>query len=239
MVEQLDIPVPTPELAAPPSGTPFLRDCLRLEFVAIMLATIAPGLVLAALSYSSTGSGINAETLFAGAFMQAGWCLLLWFLLSRREAFDWNLPRSGVEWLKEVGWGLLLLVCLFVATIIVAIVAHDLGLHGHPGPWAQPLRDPYTRLMFCLVVPLAALYEELLFRVYLQSRLSRFLPRHPALVALIGACLFAAVHDYSAPATLALLASGLILATSYQRNRRIPRLVIAHALLNLSLVAMR
>jgi membrane protease YdiL (CAAX protease family) len=55
---------------------------------------------------------------------------------------------------------------------------------------------------------------------------------------LLSACLFAAVHGYSLPGTLAVLSSGLILATSYQRNRRLPRLVIAHALLNLLLVAL-
>jgi membrane protease YdiL (CAAX protease family) len=231
-------PAPIPAPAAPSSTPPFARDHLRLEFAAVLLATMGPGLALAALRYSSTGSGINAATLFAEGFMLAGWCLLVWFLLSRREAFDWNLPRSTVEWLKEVGWGLVLLVCLLAATLAVGALAQGLGLHGHAGPWSQPLSDPSTRLMFCLLVPLAALHEELLFRVYLQSRLTRFLTGRPAVVVLIGACLFATVHDYSVPGTLSVLAAGLILATSYQRNRRIPRLVIAHALLNLLLVVL-
>ena len=240
MIEQHEVPAPVaiPRPVEPPSPAPFDRDHLGLEFAAVLLATIAPNLVLAVLRFSGAHAGISAETLFAEAFMQAGWCLLLWYLLSRREAFGWNLPVSAGQWFKEVGWGLLLMVCLLVGTIAVGAVMHALGVHGSPGPWSQPLRDPSTKLVFCLLVPLAALNEELLFRVYVQSRLTRLLRGRPALVVLIGAGLFAVVHDYSLPGTMAVFVSGLIFAVSYQRNRRIPRLVIAHALLNLVLVAL-
>jgi len=46
--------------------------------------------------------------LAATAVRDIGFALLAWVLLVRHEAFDWRLPRTGGEWGKELGWGIIL-----------------------------------------------------------------------------------------------------------------------------------
>jgi membrane protease YdiL (CAAX protease family) len=100
---------------------------------------------------------------------------------------------------------------------------------GSEGAW------PTTAAVaaFCLITPIIGLGEELLFRVYVQTRLTQVLRGQRVLPVFICAVLFALVHGYGAYHAFQVGAFGLVLGISYQANGKIPRLVIAHTLNNL------
>ena len=84
-----------------------------------------------------------------------------------------------------------------------------------------------------MITPLSAMYQELVCRVYIQSRLTQILRGHAILVVLISSYLFAAIHGYAPLQLIDVFVAGLILGASYQLNGKIPRLVIAHATNNI------
>jgi hypothetical protein len=84
-----------------------------------------------------------------------------------------------------------------------------------------------------VLAPLSAMYQELVCRVYMQSRLTQILRGHSISVVLISSCLFAGIHNYAPLQSINVFVAGLILGASYQLNGKIPRLVIAHAANNI------
>src|SRR5262249_53730829 len=148
-------------------------------------------------------------------------------LLNHGRSFRWNLPRSEMQWVGEILWGVVIyLVSLFVAHQFRRGAAW-IGLESHASPWRSVYENPRAALAFHLTDPISALYQEILFRVYAQTRLSRILGRWSACSVLIGAGLYAASHD-SAQARVAMFGVGLVFGTAYQVSRKVPRLVFAH-----------
>jgi membrane protease YdiL (CAAX protease family) len=96
-------------------------------------------------------------------------------------------------------------------------------------------------LAFQVLAPLSATYEELVCRVYMESRLTQILRGRseradlPAniLVVLICSGLFAAMHGYGPVGSIGVFVAGVVYGVSYQLNGKIPRLVIAHAANNM------
>jgi membrane protease YdiL (CAAX protease family) len=213
------------------NGSVRRRDHL-LEFLGMFMVLFAGSMLLFAVGYELSDGTITVQWLVANALTDLGFCLLVPVLLTRGESFDWKLPWTGRGWAKEFGWGLLLLIVIYVGDALVAQAFSPLGL-DYSTHWDNPLAKPATLVTFCILLPIVGLSEELLFRVYVQTRLTQIMRGRRTLPVLVGAVLFAAVHGYPLAGTLSVLVMGLVLGFSYQINGKIPRLVIAHTMNNL------
>jgi membrane protease YdiL (CAAX protease family) len=104
---------------------------------------------------------------------------------------------------------------------------------SNPTFWVEAMRHHNTWLAVQFLGPLSAMRQELLYRVYMQSRLTQILRGHAVLIVLTSAWLFGATHNYPLLQSIGVFVAGLIYGASYQLNGKIPRLVIAHAANNL------
>lgn len=201
-----------------------------VELLGVFLAVCAADLFLSLMGYGVSGSSITVPLLVADMIMRIGWCILLPLLLTRRQAFDWKLPKSGSDWGKEFGWGFLLFLAMVGLSIVIGYIVTLLNIGGSPTHWEQPMKNHAIVATLLLFLPVVGLHEELLFRVYFQTRLTQVLRGSRVLPVVIGALLFAFMHGYPLDGTLMMIAIGGVLGTSYQANGKIPRLVVAHVL---------
>jgi membrane protease YdiL (CAAX protease family) len=208
------------------------RYCL-LELLGVFLTLFAAELVFRAATGWVLEGEIGIPSILATGLTNVGYCLLIWILLTRRETFDWRLPFAAVKWAQELGWALLLLLAISGCAIALALIIFPLSSGCSTPLRAISTETSATLAVLCLSLPIVSLGEELLFRVYVQTRLTRILGGRKVLPVILGAVLFAAVHGYPWTGTLVVGVIGLVLGVSYQANGKIPRLVIAHTLWNL------
>src|ERR1700736_3955563 len=236
---QIDV-APALVTAAPPSEgnpgslgekarpQPLVPFNVFLETLGVALAVFGYRILLDLLGPASKAT-VTTHGLVASSLSDLGWILLVVCLLNRSGSFQWQLPGSKKAWLMEFGWGAVLLVSGMFAKIIVILIGTKMHLASSPTVWGEAFRNHSTWLAFQVLAPLSATYEELVCRVYMQSRLTQILRGHSILVVLIGSWLFAAVHGYAPLGSINLFVAGLIYGASYQLNGKIPRLVLAHA----------
>jgi membrane protease YdiL (CAAX protease family) len=212
-----------------------------LETLGVTLAFFGGRILLDWLGPESK-SVVTTHGLVASSLSDLGWILLVVCLLNRSGRFQWQLPKSKKAWLIEFGWGAVLLVISILGRIVVTGIGRELHVAASPEQWVEVLRHHNTWVAFQVITPLSATYQELVCRVYMQSRLTQILREHsseradlPAniLVVLICSWLFAALHGYALLGSINVFVAGLILGGSYQLNGKIPRLVIAHAANNM------
>jgi membrane protease YdiL (CAAX protease family) len=201
---------------------------LTTETLAIFVITCGYPLLWNSL-YDESAS-LTVGDLISYAVWDLGWVLLLCALMTRDRTFAWNLPATRTQWLAEVAWGVALFFVGALANELFADLARSRGLESAPPPWEEWLKDPDVRLAFLFAMPLAVLHEELLFRVYLQTRLTRFARGWSLVTVPFIAFWFAMTHDYAPVETAAVFGFGLVLGISYQVSRSVPRVVIAHAI---------
>jgi membrane protease YdiL (CAAX protease family) len=214
---------------------------LFLETLGFTLAFFGGRILLDWLGRESK-STVTTHGIVASSLTDLGWILLVICLLNRSGRFQWQLPRSKKAWLMEFGWGAVLLVTSILARLIVTGIGRELHVAASPDQWVEVLRHRNTWIAFQVITPLSAMYQELVCRVYMQSRLTQILRGHsseradlPAniLVVLICSWLFAALHGYALLGSINVFVAGLVYGASYQLNGKIPRLVIAHAANNM------
>jgi membrane protease YdiL (CAAX protease family) len=209
-----------------------------LELLAIFFLLLAPTLF-----YFLTGgtrspdSDITVTSLIPDMLMRVGWCALVPLLLTRRDTFDWKLPRSAREWGKEFGWGLLLILAIWGCAVIIGLIVNAFGLN-ETEELSKSVQNRTALATLLLFTPIIGMDEELLFRVYMQTRLTQVMRSKRALPVFLSSVVFAAMHGYPLAGTLAILVFGLVLGTSYQANGKIPRLVVAHTLWNIGVIGL-
>jgi membrane protease YdiL (CAAX protease family) len=201
---------------------------LTTETLAIFLITCGYPLVWNSLYDESASLSVGDLVLYS--VWDLGWVILICALLTRDRTFAWNLPATRPQWLAEVAWGVALFFVGAVANELFADLSRSRGLESAPTPWEEWLKDPDVRLAFLFTMPLAVLHEELLFRVYLQTRLTRIARGWSLVTVPFIAFVFAATHDYAPVETAAVFGFGLVLGLSYQVSRSVPRIAIAHAI---------
>jgi membrane protease YdiL (CAAX protease family) len=209
-----------------------------LELSAIFFLLLAPTLF-----YFLTGgtrqsdSELTVVSLVPDMLMRIGWCTLVPLLLARGGSFDWKLPRSGAEWGKEIGWGVLLILAIWGCALVIGLIVNTFGLN-ETQELAQPTPNRSAMTALLLFTPVIGLDEELLFRVYLQTRLTQVMRSKRMLPVFLASALFASVHGYPLAGTLTILVFGLVLGFSYQANGKVPRLVVAHTLWNIGVIGL-
>lgn len=215
---------------APSQGRDVLSTAILAETLAVLLITCAYPIVAHSLRSSPPSSSITPGRFLSGSLEDIGWAILVCCLLAKDKTFQWNLPTTWQRWAAEIAWGagLLLLAVGFERSF--GSYARNIGFDSRATVWSQILEDPKMLIAFRSQGPISALYQELLFRVYLQSRLTTILWGRAILSVPLCAWLFAERHGYAPAGTAALFGFGLVFGIVYQISRKIPRLVIAHAI---------
>ena len=116
---------------------------------------------------------------------------------------------------------------VLVGAIVIALATMPLAGYGVPG-------DRTSVLLFSfLIVPVAAIGEELLYRGIVQTALEWVL--HPVAAILLSSGLFVLSHIYAqpifqdGPTATSIAATGVILGAVYQRTRNLLLVVTMHA----------
>jgi membrane protease YdiL (CAAX protease family) len=203
-----------------------------LETAGVTLAFFGSRILLNWLGFESK-SVVTTHGLVANSLSDLGWILLVVCLLNRSGSFQWRLPGSTKLWLSEFGWGAVLFVINGLAKVIVIRIGLALHLPSKPTFWTEALRNHSTWIAFQLSAPLSAMYQELVCRVYMQSRLTQIFRGDSVFVVLVCSLLFTGIHNYAPLQSLGVFVAGIVYGVSYQLNGKIPRLVIAHAAHNL------
>jgi membrane protease YdiL (CAAX protease family) len=111
-----------------------------------------------------------------------------------------------------------------------------MGVRSGPTRWDAFFRQPGVATVFSITAFVAAAYEEVVFRAYLISRLSRTFGERTWWAVLASAVLFAFLHRYPLRPALLVLAYGAFCGVVYARSRSLPRLVVAHWLFNIEVM---
>jgi membrane protease YdiL (CAAX protease family) len=217
-------PVTTEQEPQQEAASPYLS----METLAIFLITCGYPLLWSRLYHESASLTVGDLVIYS--VWDLGWVLLICALLTRDRTFAWNLPATRPQWLAEVAWGIALVFVCAGAQELFAELARNRGLESAPTPWEEWLKDPDVRLAFFFTLPVAVLHEELLFRVYLQTRFTRIARGWSLVTVPFIAWMFAMTHDYAPVETAGVFGAGLVLGISYQVSRRVPRIAIAHAI---------
>jgi len=191
--------------------------------------------VLAKLSSAGPSEPFDPEATMRGLYFNLGQMLLMWaaLLASAVSTADETPPPFRLTHLTDqLGDGVtaffaslapVFLVLLATLPLRTPEAQHSLLRLLHEQPTVQ------AWLAVCVAaVVLAPLAEEIIFRVILQSWLTRLLG--PVAAIPLVALLFAAVHGF--PDSIALIPLALILGYVYHRRQSYITVAVAHALFN-------
>ena len=221
----------TPGEGGPP---PDARDgtvSLVVETLAVLLATVGYPLVYHGLARRSDTAHATSALLVATLVQDVGIVALILFL-TRAAPRPWLLPVTRREWARELFWGLVLAGGLWTVYLASPHLARWLDLGYGASYWANSFRVPGVAVSFLWTAPISCLRQELLYRFYFQQRFTRILGGKEDLAILLVSWMFAAAHGFSPASTLAVFLVGALLGIVFRVSRRVPRLVIAHAIFN-------
>lgn len=195
-----------PVISTAASGSLRLRAGLELALIAVLTPIYLFLVPKDMLIYGLT----------AGAF-------LVYVLVDARmtRAVVWPPPVTPLSVRRRAAWAL-------VAVITVPFVILFLLIGAEGG----------ERMFSWNMIPALGLYllwatlQQTLFQVYLLGRLRILFPgRDPRLYALFNGLAYGMVHQPWGLLTLATAAAGILWSYSYLRDRRLPPIVVSHAVL--------
>ncbi len=232
--------VATEESRWPPPQTTEVKWSTWCEVIAVLLATCVPYLVIHHEPSQRQPPQEAIDALLFWVPRYAGLSGMLWFLMRRDrsvaqpQSFSWRLL-----W-QEVVLAMLILVGQWALDLCVRALAGAFGLAsgvaGNPEAWYISGGRLFALAFYSLF---AAAYEEILFRVYLQSKLQLALGGRRLAAIGISAVLFSMMHHYSVASSLVLFADGVFFGILYDQSRAVPRLVIAHWIHNVIVMTQR
>jgi membrane protease YdiL (CAAX protease family) len=196
-----------------------------IEFAGVLLvAVVYP--TLYELAVGSAGPP-TAPLMLVTMPLYAGMAAVIGALLMRGPGRPLR-PRE--EWR---GWGQQLMLCvplllgIWLVDVMVTDALRRLGVPTHPTAWDAAFSDAAVVAVFPVTAFFAALYEELVFRAYLLTRLKAWMGSAPAL--LLSALCFAAIHSsYSPRERATLFVAGLLYGVGWLGTRSLVALVAAH-----------
>jgi membrane protease YdiL (CAAX protease family) len=220
---------PEPPIAPAPGPAPE-RDLPLAELAAIVVITALSHVWSSRFVVRSPPS---VSELVASFPSKLALILLIGVLLRRRNELPWPPYKPARNWLHELATALSVAVLAFSAQYFTQVFTFLFFPDKTPGYWSPAFRDP----LFCALWPFetffAAIYEELVFRVYLPTRLARTFGASTLTSLLVASALFAVSHGYSASATAGVFMVGLVLGAAYNASRSLPCVVLAHWGMNL------
>lgn len=162
-------------------------------------------------------------------------CVFL-VLLGRRklDSIGWTSRKAATE----AGIGIICLVGIYALMIAVAfaIVAHDPSILDTPSAAQQAIEASFPKmsfaamLLFCLFV---AVYEEIVFRGFLLTRLHAIVRRWWLAVA-ISSLVFALLHLYEGPLAVGMIGLlGLVLGSLFAWRKSLVAPITCHLIHNM------
>ena len=211
----------------------------KLELTSVLLVTSAYPILWNLLLSEPAGPPVNRGQMAVGAVWLGGLTCLVWILLRRGGGAlaPKPLPATFSDWRLEIFLGVILFVVWYVFEASLDALLRAMGVRSGPTHWDAFFRQPGVATVFSLTALVAAAYEEVVFRAYLLSRLSRAFGNRTWWAVLASAALFALMHGYPLRPALLVLAHGVFFAVVYLTSRSLPRLVVAHWLFNLTVMS--
>lgn len=209
------------------------RRALWIESILVLGTVWLPLLIAGAMERGKPRSH-NLQDDFLRIMFELGTIYLLFFLLWRNHESLRHICLRKTRWWSEILWAILIYISCWISWIVVgrwtSILLGTPSLDHEVRP--APERLYYILLPGFLLV--SAFFEELLVRGYLWNRLRR-LTGSPWVALLGSSALFTAYHPYRLRSLLYVFTFGVVIGIFRWTGRSLPRLVLAHALCNISI----
>jgi membrane protease YdiL (CAAX protease family) len=185
------------------------------------------------------GDSLTAEGLAIGSALQfVGFILVgVGYLYWRNDADD--LFDVGLPSLRDLGWGLLGLVSLFVAVAVLGVILSRFGIQPAQNQAISQGRDQPVLLLYLLVVTvlLTAPAEELIFRGLVQGLFRRAYGQIGGVViasALFGVAHWLALGGTGSKSVYVFIAAalGLVLGSVYEKTKNLAVPILIHGVYN-------
>jgi membrane protease YdiL (CAAX protease family) len=176
---------------------------------------------------------VTAWQLWTSIPFSAGLAAILVVLLvrdPRRPLSPTHLPSRLGSRPEQLGLGFVLLAFAWGTDRVVSRRFQGV-LPGGPTPWTGVVWTQGAILAYVVGTLFGAIYEEVLFRAYLITRIGSLVGVWPAV--LLSAVCFAAVHGYPPRQTVGLLVFGVVFGFAWVRTRSLLALTTAHWCYNL------
>ena len=221
-VEQKKKPLEAPSL--PESSLD--RRTLSWEVVMVLLVTWLPQ-GIAGIEHMFTPAPRAAAEIWWEILGPLGRIALILYLLGRDRLWLDALGISRLRWVREVGWGVVILAVAMILEYLAVLLSLKLGL-----PYWNTENDTLeefqqARWLLPVVLLIAATSEEVFYRAYLLTRLTQVLGG-PGRALIVSSVLFALAHGYSPASTFDILVAGILYGAIFIVCPRLPRLVLAH-----------
>lgn len=207
-----------------------------LWFIAFFAVSLSIPLLIYGLGIQPAALGARPQAYFAfvnyAVLVVVGISILLWSLKSFLSTpFKWFRIRWQGNW---VWWGLSGYFAALPLVILIALLNQKLlGDQGGGNPLLELIiqsHDPLTAaLLFMMVAGLAPFFEEILFRGFFLTSLTRYLPMWGAIG--ISGIVFAIAHLNLAD-ILPLTVLGCVLGFVYSRSQNLLSSMLLHSLWN-------
>lgn len=207
-----------------------------LWFIAFFAVSLSIPLLIYVLGIQPTALGARPQAYLAFAnyaiLVVVGLSILIWSLKRFLSTpFKWFRIRWQGNWLL---WGLCGYFAALPLVILIALLNQKiLGDQGGGNPLLELIiqsHDPVTAgLLFIMVAGLAPFFEEILFRGFFLTSLTRYLPMRGAIG--VSGIVFAIAHLNLAD-ILPLSVLGCVLGLVYSRSRNLLASMLLHSLWN-------
>lgn len=207
-----------------------------LWFIAFFAVSLSIPLLVYAVGVKPASLGARPQAYFAfvnyGMLVIVGLSILIWSLKSYLSTpFRWFKIRWQGNWFS---WGISgYLVALPLVIMIALLNQQILGDQGGGNPLLELIiqsHDPVTAsLLFIMVAGLAPFFEEILFRGFFLTSLTRYLPLWGAIG--VSGIVFAIAHLNLAD-ILPLTVLGCVLGVVYSRSQNLLSSMLLHSLWN-------
>jgi membrane protease YdiL (CAAX protease family) len=202
-----------------------VRATRTLELLGVLLVTVAYPTLLEL--HPRSADPPTAADMLLSMPLDAGLAVLLSALLMRGPGHPLRPREEWKRWRSQLALAVSLMFGIWIVDTMFWIVMRRIGLPDYPTPWAAAFKDPVVARLFPITMLVGVLYEEVLFRAYLLTRLTASMGSAPAL--LLSALCFAAVHtSYSPAARMSVFLFGLLYGVSWLGTRSLTALVCAH-----------
>jgi membrane protease YdiL (CAAX protease family) len=196
----------------------------RVEFAAVALATVVYP-ILFAFGVPSVGDR-SVWRMAIQIPWRAGIATILLLLLARDPVRPLKRAEAEPRLVHQVGFGIILMIGIWILDIMTRDLLKAAGVPGGFSGRASSFADPSVAAFYPVATFFVAVYEEVVYRVYLLTRLVPWVGDIWAV--LISAACFAAMHGYSPVETGVVFGAGLLYAVGYLGTRSIPTVVTAH-----------
>jgi len=212
------------------------RSAALVELVAVVLVLVCPGLYawVARTEFPPLTTGL----LIVITSQAAGMTLLVASLLRQQRDVPWPLYKPARGWIFECVVAALLTVFVSLVYRFVWYLTPALATTDDPSRFPDAPAGDVSAVMLLLYNVLAVIYEEVVSRAYLVTRIARHLRLGSAASVVIAAAIFAIAHGYGSRGTVLTFAVGIVFGAAYVKTRSLPCIVLAHCALNVLLESM-